>query len=228
VLTINLYSCNKIQLAEMPSTKKNKSKTSTKRVTPSSKTSKPSQVRGTAVASRTRAEEKEEPQKRAAQKSRGNGGKASTTKHAKVSKRVVNEGSHSASASSKVTGSNKWVRSDNKKQPKLLGKSCFRIHVVTFEIMCMNFDNLILAFKADPKKFLHNTIGIRGDVYHGIYRQDGDEEWMSRSITITSYAFTTKADLDAMRKMLCELCTYAESSDNIVGWGRKTEYWVEE
>jgi hypothetical protein len=170
-------------------------------------------------------------QQHSVQKSRGDGGKASTTKHSKVSNGAVGENSHSASTSSKVTGSNKWVRSDNKKQPKLLRKSCFRIHIVTFEIMCMhsrNFDNLIRDFKADPKKFLHNTIGIRDDVYHGIYRKKGDEEWKSRSITITSYAFTTKADLDAMMEMLCELCTYAESFDGLVGWGRKTEHWVEE
>jgi hypothetical protein len=172
-------------------------------------------------------------QQHSSQKSRGDANKASTTKHAKVSKRVVDEGSRSASSSSKVARSNKWVRSDNEEQPKISTKNRFRIHIIKFYSrgnLPLPLSHLTRSFMKNREKFLQETLGIRDNEYHGSYnhRDSAGENFIN--ITIMTYTFTNKADLNMTKDLTRILCPYTQLTDMCPASGDewKTDYWIEE
>lgn len=100
-------------------------------------------------------------------------------------------------------------------------ESLFRLHTIRFT--GESILGLVRAFTEDHDKFLRETMGIEaGEQYQGAYHNIQN----SNHIEIRSYLFSSKADLESMKRLVNDLCCYDDHSDQM---GREdvTEFWVE-
>jgi hypothetical protein len=80
------------------------------------------------------------------------------------------------------------------------------------------------------EKFLQETLGIRDNEYHGSYNHRDNAGGNFINITITTYTFTNKADLNMTKDLTKNLCPYTKLIDMCPASGNewKTDYWIEE
>jgi hypothetical protein len=104
---------------------------------------------------------------------------------------------------------------------KAYEKSLFRLHTIHFT--GESILGLVRAFTEDRDKFLRETMGIEaGEQYQGAYHNVEN----SNHIEIRTYLFSSKADLESMKRLVNDLCCYDDHSDQM---GREdvTGFWVE-